>query len=269
MNKNFREIEDLFSGYFSGELSEDERELVDQWRRESSENEKIFKVASAAWGSVLMLDEMEKYNSFGALKAVNSRLPATRPIRWMFYFQRFAAIVLLPLLIYASFLEINNRILNEKQTHEGLWQTVTTKMDMVSQFVLPDSTRVCLNSGSNLQFPYAFTNGKREVKLTGEAYFKVTVNKKSPFVIHADKLEITVLGTTLNVISHKDQASEVVLISGKVSLTVNNGKGSINYGELKPGQRAIFNNQTETIQFETVDIEQYTSWRKRANTEND
>jgi ferric-dicitrate binding protein FerR (iron transport regulator) len=165
-------------------------------------------------------------------------------------------------------MEINNRKLNEKLTHEALWQSVTTKTDMISQFVLPDSTRVCLNSGSNLQFPYAFSYENREVRLSGEAYFKVTVNKKSPFVIHADKLEITVLGTTLNVISHKDQSSEVVLISGKVSLAVNTQKGSVNYGELKPGQRAIFNNQTETIQFETVDVEQYTSWRNWANTEN-
>lgn len=261
MTNHFREIEDLFSGYFSGELSERERELVDQWRKESSENEKIFKVASAAWSSVLMLDEMEKYNSFGALKAVNSRLPASKSIRWMFYFQRIAAIVLFPLLIYAAYIEINNRNLSEKMNHQAIWQSVTTNKDMVSQFVLPDSTRVCLNAGSNLQFPYAFDHEKREVRLNGEAYFKVTENKKSPFVIHADKLDITVLGTTLNVISHGGQSSEVVLISGKVSLSVNNGKESISYGELKPGQRAIFNNQTETIQFETVDVEKYTAWR--------
>jgi ferric-dicitrate binding protein FerR (iron transport regulator) len=255
MTNHFREIEDLFSGYFSGELSEKERKLVDQWRRESSENEKIFKVASTAWGSVLMLDEMEKYNSFGALKAVNSRLPASRSIRWIFYFQRFAAIVLFPLLVYAAYVEINNQKLSEKMNPQAIWQSVTTNKDMISQFVLPDSTRVCLNSGSNLQFPYTFAKEKREVKLTGEAYFKVTKDKKSPFVIHADKLEITVLGTTLNVISHAGQSSEVILISGKVALSVNNGKESISYGELKPGQLAIFNNQTETIQFETVDVE--------------
>jgi len=264
MNKHFREIEDLFSGYFSGDLSENERVLVDQWRRESSENEKIFKVASAAWGSVLMLDEMEKYNSFGALKAVNSRLPVSRPTRWWLYFQRLAAIVLLPLLIYAAYVEINNRKLSKNHAREALWQSVSTKRNMVSQFVLPDSTKVWLNSGSNLQFPYAFTNGKREVRLTGEAYFKVTVNKKSPFVIHADQLEITVLGTTLNVISHAGQASEVVLISGKVNLAVNNGKESRAIGELKPGQRAIYNNKTEIIQFERVDMEKYTSWWNKA-----
>lgn len=256
MNKHFREIEDLFSGYFSDELSEKERELVDQWRQESSENEKIFQVASAAWRSVLMLDEMEKYNSFSALKAVHSRLPQAKPIRWMYYFQRFAAIVLLPLLIFMAYREITHRQLNEKN-HQALWQTITTNQEMTTQFYLPDSTRVWLNAGSNLQFPYLFLGKKREVRLIGEAFFKVTGNKKCPFVIHAGHLDITVLGTTLNVISHSDQTAEVVLVTGKVRLSVNDGNTPGFLGELKPGQRAIFNGKTGTIQIETVDAEKY------------
>lgn len=258
MNNHFKEIEDLFPGYFSDELSEKERSLVDQWRRETSENEKIFQVASAAWKSVLMLDEMEKYNSFDALKAVHSRLPQAKPIRWMFYFQRFAAIVLLPLLIYMAYLEIICHRLNEKN-QQAVWQTITTNQEMTSQFYLADSTRVWLNSGSNLQFPYVFSREKREVRLIGEAFFKVTENKKSPFIIHAGNLAITVLGTTLNVISHSDQTAEVVLVTGKVSLSVNKDHTSVYKGELKPGQRAIFNNQTETIQIDHVDVEKYNS----------
>jgi ferric-dicitrate binding protein FerR (iron transport regulator) len=105
------------------------------------------------------------------------------------------------------------------------------------------------------------------VRLTGEAYFKVARNEKLPFVIKTDKLEITVLGTTLNVISYSE-FSEVVLISGKVNLYVNNGKELKDFGELKPGQQAIFNNETETIQIETVDLEKYTSWHG-ANDLND
>lgn len=258
MTNHFREIEDLFPGYFSDELSEKERALVDQWRRETSENEKIFQVASAAWKSVLMLDEMEKYNSFDALKAVHSRLPQPKPIRWMFYFQRFAAIVLLPLLVYLAYVEINNRRLNEKN-QQAHWQTITTNETMTSQFFLSDSTKVWLNPGSNLQFPFTFAKDKREVRLAGEAYFKVTANKKLPFLIHAGKLEITVLGTTFNVSCYPGQATEVILISGKVSLAIHNDNGFRDYGELKPGQRAIFNSQTETIQIETVDIEKYNS----------
>ena len=262
MNKNFREIEDLFSGYFSGELSEDERKLVDQWRNESSENDKIFKVASSAWGSLLILNEMEQYNSFGALKDVSSRLPKSRTLKWVRYFQRIAAVIVIPLMIYAAYTEINNRILDEKLLKVTLWQSVTTKDGIVSRFTLPDSTKVWLNSGSVLQFPYSFSKEKREVRLNGEAYFEVTRNEKLPFVIKANKLEVIVLGTILNVINNNGRTSEVVLVSGKVSLVVNNGTESKNYGTLYSGQRAVFNNETENIQIDRVEADTYTLWRE-------
>lgn len=38
--------------------------------------------------------------------------------------------------------------------------------------VLSDGTKVHLNSMSSLRFPVAFTTGKREVELQGEAYLK-------------------------------------------------------------------------------------------------
>jgi hypothetical protein len=37
------EIEDLLIAYFSGDLTEEKRNIVEAWRRESAENEKIFK----------------------------------------------------------------------------------------------------------------------------------------------------------------------------------------------------------------------------------
>lgn len=46
--------------------------------------------------------------------------------------------------------------------------------------VLPDSTHVWLNSGSLLVYPSLFTGNKREVYLSGEAYFEVKRMKNSP-----------------------------------------------------------------------------------------
>ena len=38
--------------------------------------------------------------------------------------------------------------------------------------MLPDNTKVFLNSGSELRYPVAFNNNSREVFLQGEAYFE-------------------------------------------------------------------------------------------------
>ena len=50
-----------------------------------------------------------------------------------------------------------------------------------SHIVLPDGSKVWLNSGSELQYNVGFGKGDREVTLSGEAYFDVEKVKKSSF----------------------------------------------------------------------------------------
>ena len=59
--------------------------------------------------------------------------------------------------------------------------------------VLSDGTKVHLNSMSSLRFPVAFTTGKREVELQGEAYFEVNKTGQ-PFIVNANGMQVEVLG---------------------------------------------------------------------------
>jgi ferric-dicitrate binding protein FerR (iron transport regulator) len=127
---------------------------------------------------------------------------------------------------------------------------------------LADGTKVWLNSGSVLQFPNSFTGDLREVKLTGEAFFKVAKNEKQPFRVHAKNLHIDVLGTSFNVVSYDDeQQSEVVLVEGKVRLSIENDQQKKRFGILLPGQRAVYEEDTYELQAKVVDVEKYISWR--------
>jgi transmembrane sensor len=86
---------------------------------------------------------------------------------------------------------------------------------------LPDGTKLWLNAGSSIVISNAFASGNREVTLEGEAFFDVKHDEQHPFVIHVGRLDVRVLGTTLNVRAYPgDSTMETTLINGKVEVGV-------------------------------------------------
>ena len=218
MKGGYSEIEELLSGYLSGELSDKERAMIDEWRTESSENEILFQESLKSWEAIPLLHEMEQFNSFEALEKINSRISNTKNINWWGFIQKIAAVMLIPLLIYSGYVTFQNTSIKKQQEKYIVMQTISSRQGMVTQFDLADGTKVWLNSGSVLQFPTLFTGNVREVKLNGEAFFKVTKNEKQPFRVNAKDLNIDVLGTSFNVVSYDDDnQSEVVLVEGRSS----------------------------------------------------
>lgn len=94
---------------------------------------------------------------------------------------------------------------------------------------LPDSSEVVLNANSSIRFNSRRTGGKREVWLTGEAFFKVRHIEKAgeaqPFAVYAGDAMIEVLGTEFNVKSINNTTG-VLLQKGKVRFSAPAGKAS-------------------------------------------
>ncbi len=111
---------------------------------------------------------------------------------------------------------------------------------------LADGSTVWLNADSELKYPARFKGSKREVYLKGEAYFDVAKDAERPFVVHTDKMDVNVLGTSFNVRSYQsDSTSEATLISGEVevALVADPGKKF----RLKPSEKFIIANQKDSI----------------------
>lgn len=89
-----------------------------------------------------------------------------------------------------------------------------------TRLLLPDGSSVRINSGSVLKFNKAFgKKGIREVWLDGEAFFDVAHDAKHPFIVHAGKFDVRVLGTAFNVKSYDDEkVFETTLLRGKVEI---------------------------------------------------
>ncbi len=93
---------------------------------------------------------------------------------------------------------------------------------------LSDGSKVWLNAGSRIVLSSAFATGDREMTLEGEAFIDVRHDEQHPFVIHVGRLDVRVLGTTLNVRAYPgDSTMETTLINGKVEVGVAGDAGSM------------------------------------------
>lgn len=118
----------------------------------------------------------------------------------------------------------------------------STRYGSKTKLVLPDGTHVWLNSGSKLTYDKSYGNNKREVVLSGEAYFDVVRNTEKPFIIHANQVNITVLGTAFNVKSYPgDKTTETSLIRGSVEVSINNRPSEKFI--LKPNEKLVVLNE--------------------------
>lgn len=103
------------------------------------------------------------------------------------------------------------------------YKIVTTDAGMKTKIRLPDGSTIWLNAGSTLKYREKWDQPKREVYLSGEGFFDIQPSAGKPFVIHAEKMDIRVLGTSLNVRSYKEEDfEETAVISGAVEVTVKN-----------------------------------------------
>ncbi len=137
------------------------------------------------------------------------------------------------------------------------YNTVSTPKGGQYQIILPDSTKVWLNSASSLKFPTAFVGGQRVVELTGEGYFEVTKNKHMPFKVRFNKEEVEVLGTHFNIMAYNDEdESRTTLFEGSVKFSKANHNTV-----LIPGQQAVSPNNGDTYNIQHADFEKVLAWK--------
>jgi ferric-dicitrate binding protein FerR (iron transport regulator) len=118
---------------------------------------------------------------------------------------------------------------------------ISTKNGSKTNLVLPDGTKVWLNAGSEMAYDKNYGSKLREVTLNGEAYFDVVKNPEKPFIIHASKMDIKVLGTAFNVKCYKGEKTiETSLIRGSIEVTLKDRQEKI---MMKPNEKLIINTE--------------------------
>ncbi|MGB3546069.1 MAG: FecR domain-containing protein [Saprospiraceae bacterium] len=148
------------------------------------------------------------------------------------------------------------------RTAGGADKVYATELGERRELILPDGSHVNLNAGSRLTVSSDWDDrATREVRLEGEAYFKVrrypATGRK--FVVHTADLDVIVLGTQFNV-NTADKTTEVTLEEGKIEVDFTVDPTLANRS-LTPGEVIRYDTEQRTVELERADTRLYTSWK--------
>ena len=168
------------------------------------------------------------------------------------YYSAIAAVLIVPLVVLSVLKWEQPEDLTDSSPS---YLTVHAPDNSRVDYILPDSSQVCLKGGATLIVPVIFADDRR-LKLTGEAFFDVTKDPDHPFVVEMPSGQVEVLGTRFIAASRDENHLEVILEEGKVKATVPNYADAF---ILAPNQRLeVINGK---VQLDSVEAVKYIAWK--------
>ena len=240
----------LFRKYFHSVLDPEEFSRMESFLVNRKNDREITRLMKSQWeqsvdephsgsqGQAELYDRIKKSIHMEGQKRIQRRLNRyTWGLR--------AAAVLLIALISGSIFYMRSK----QDSLSRQWHTIATPFGAKSRIILPDSTSIWLNAGSSIQYSNEFGIRKREVHLSGEAFFDVRHNPEALFMVKTSELTIKSYGTAFNVKSYPDEGTiETTLIEGSIGVT-RTSNDAMNKDEvlLEPNQRVVYYRKTNTM----------------------
>lgn len=258
-----------FIRYLQGKCTEQEFDQIMELLRDGSADLFDKEEAEQVWNDFEPKETSEKIKYDLLLEKIHQRIdPAanTKTValpgnrfsgRWLTLLTRAAAILLLPVLSLLLY-----TLHSDKAPMAGTPSDLVVEAPAGSRmnFTLGDGTKVWLNHGAKLMFPYQFTGKERKVHLSGEAYFVIAHNKEVPFIVETDHLDVKATGTEFNVSAYgEDQMEVTTLMEGKVILYEKDSHKEIK--ELSPDQSLKYTINSRDCLLEEGNSDKYVAWK--------
>jgi len=263
MTKNEQHIDDaLLLDYIRERVSDEQKQQVDRWLNEKEPNRLYLEKIKELWNRSAAYSSFEKTDTDGDWVKVAERIgleghqvKMERARKFQFgSLLRIAAILIIVLSIGYMMWNLIG--------HQGLpvRQVAITSGEVIKTIDLPDGSLVYMNSHSELTYPRKFRKNRRQVRLSGEAFFEVMPDKRKPFSIISGDATIKVLGTSFNVLSDEESNEVTVSVTeGKVALYPNRREKRAIH--LISGEQGIYRDN-EVIKRDTIK-RNFLSWKTR------
>ncbi|MBD8387776.1 FecR family protein [Dysgonomonas sp. BGC7] len=135
-----------------------------------------------------------------------------------------------------------------------------TALHEVEKYTLPDGSTVYLNRGSQLSYDEKlFDATRREIHLTGEAFFEVTKNPEKPFIVYGGETMTTVRGTSFNVKAYTGVRKNVISVrEGCVEVATTEHK---KLATLTRNLQMTWDIETQTYRQDSIDWRDAAAWK--------
>lgn len=211
MDKDFY---DLLTQYVNGNCTPEEAALMRRWLEEIEDKD-------------LELGEVEKEflkaRMFASIQdgLVDRRKPLQKhPFLRPHFLFRVAASVLALAIFYVWFLRAGDSS-EERSPAKALADVVLfeNRTESIKVVALPDGSKVELDPSGQLHFSKDLFEDRREVHLTGSAFFDIVKDPGRPFYVYSGKIATRVLGTSFFVDAPANAVKVgVKVITGRVSV---------------------------------------------------
>lgn len=253
--ENKKEFLKLVEKYLNGTATAPERQILESYYATFDDAPEAFEDLDNT-----QLDML----GYGIKEKINRRIKLRERGSFFFssYFQAAAVLVIMLGVIWLA--KIYSPDENKQQIPAA---AVPVDKEPVSRFfTLPDGSKVVLQANSHLKLDDNFNRSKRIVYLTGEAYFDVTHNPDSPFIIYTGKVKTTVLGTAFNIQAWPGQNDIIVSVSrGKVRVEDQNKLIAV----LTPEKQVTYNTETSVAGEQQVEVSEMMAWLQQDVTFDD
>ena len=225
-----------------------------EWMNENAVNKEYYNQLKKIWDNSKKLaadstlDVGKAWERFQKRVAGQNETPKVLN-RSRFSWMRIAAsIILIAGLGIAAYFMMND---NEPK------ELVTQTEQNVLVDTLSDGSVITLNKRSTITYPSKFKGDTRAIALKGEAFFNVAPDKKKPFIISVDDVQVTVVGTSFNIKS-ENGSTEIVVETGIVQVT-RSGKTV----ELIAGEKIVISANDSNAAKEKVSDKLYNYYRSK------
>ncbi|WP_372933560.1 FecR family protein [Mariniphaga sediminis] len=252
------DIEQLVIRYLNGECSITDQQELKHWLSQSDENQKIFYRIKDVWDASLKKEDntREALLQFYKQRALQKQT-STKVLRLWKVVAGIAAVFVIGLVSVFILNMLSGETPNVRS--EAAMMSFKVPFGSRSEVNLPDGTTVILNSGSELEYPVTFVDGKREVSLNGEAFFNVMSDEANPFIVKTNYFDVQVTGTQFNVCSYTDDNfSNVSLLEGHVGVLFEQKEKVV---DIVPGQQFYLDKEKRIYRISERDVDMESSWK--------
>ncbi len=251
---------DDISAFLNKESDDIQKQKLKEWLKSSSDNPVILDEILKAWQ--ISRSDLNSYQPEEKLlwKKLTKRIDGHKYRRITFLHNtiKVAAVAAILILVFLSGNWYNQSNDSEEEIPE-YYTTVVSPNGSRTQVVLPDSTKVWLNSGAELKYSSAFTQTNREVFTKGECYFDVIKSQEHQFIVHTSELMVKVYGTQFNVRENIERGeTKVTLVTGSVQVS---DVADYPLGYMVPNEQLTYS--IGNVEIKEVDnTDQITAWTK-------